>query len=147
MHEKVESFLTQRQAEESIRRSKHLVELGLYEKVYSNSTTYSDEFPYPETDEKGAIINYYKKLPIDITDEEYAEIKKYSHAYSSGKNRIAVALTVIAWVIYIVGFVSGLINYGSPTDSLVYWCGALISGTTFLGFAEIIKLLNDIKNK
>ncbi len=147
MHEKVASFLTQKQAEETIRKNKHLVDLGLYEKVYSNSTTYSDEFPYPEEDEKGAIINYYKKVAIDITDEEYAEIKKHSFAYSPHKNAIAIALTVIAWIIYIVGFISGIIITSNASAALTYWFGSLISGTTFLGFAEIIKLLNDIKNK
>ncbi|MBR2846480.1 MAG: hypothetical protein IKB89_00225 [Clostridia bacterium] len=147
MHEMVESFLKQKKSEEAVRKNKHLIDIGLYEKVYSNSTTYSDEFPYPEEDEKGAIINYYKKVAIDITDEEYAEIKKHSFAYSPHKNIIAVALSVIAWVIYIVGFIGGFIIAGDAAAALSYWCGALISGTTFLGFAEIIKLLNDIKNK
>ena len=147
MHEMVESFLKQKKSEETVRKNKHLIDLGLYEKVYSNSTTYSDEFPYPEEDEKGAIINYYKKVAIDITDEEYAEIKKHSFTYSSQKNGVAVALTVIAWVLYIVGFAGGIILAGEATAALTYWFGALISGTTFLGFAEIVKLLNDIKNK
>ena len=147
MHEMVESFLTQKQAEETVRKNKHLIDLGLYEKVYSNSTTYSDEFPYPEEDEKGAIINYYKKVAIDITDEEYAEIKKHSFAYSPHKNLVALALTVIAWIIYVAGFIGGFIIAENAAAALTYWFGALISGTTFLGFAEIIKLLNDIKNK
>ena len=147
MHEMVESFLKQQKSEETVRKNKHLIELGLYEKVYSNSTTYSDEFPYPEEDEKGAIINYYKKVAIDITDEEYAEIKKHSFNYSPNKNMVALALTVIAWIIYVAGFIGGFIVADNAAAALTYWFGALISGTTFLGFAEIIKLLNDIKNK
>lgn len=31
--------------------------------------------------------------------------------------------------------------------AMKYWLAAFISGTVFLGFAEIIKLLEEIKNK
>ena len=78
-------------------------------------------------------------------------------------NPVATALTVIAWVIFIGGFIAGIVlgrvevekgYYYTYTDTefsfaiaFVYWCVSLISGTVFLGFAEIIKLLNAIKRK
>ena len=78
-------------------------------------------------------------------------------------NPIATALTVIAWIVFIGGFIAGIAlgtvevergYYYTYTDTefsfavaFVYWCVSLISGTMFLGFAEIIKLLDVIKKK
>ncbi|MBQ7953221.1 MAG: hypothetical protein IJ332_00550 [Clostridia bacterium] len=107
---------------------------------------------------------YYKKVPVEITDEEYQEVKKYSKQDDTLEiNPIATALTCIAWVVFIGGFIAGIAlgnvevvkgSYYTYTDTefsfaiaFTYWCVALISGTMFLGFAEIIKLLNSIKKK
>ncbi len=129
---------------------------------------YSDEFPFTEWDSFNSINKYYKKVPIEITDEEYRKIKKYSkeedtEEYIAEKNPIAVALTIIAWVLFIGGFIAGIalgrkevtggyyytytVTEFSFAIAFVYWCTALISGTIFLGFAEIIKILDAIKNK
>ena len=67
-------------------------------------------------------------------------------------NAVANVLIVIAWIIYIVGLLNGCID-ASSEDEFVWsvawscWKSAFISGTMFLGFAEIIKLLEAIKNK
>lgn len=67
---------------------------------------------------------------------------------------------MIAWIVYVAGFIVGIVQgnvevqgtFNNRTEfsfviTLTYWSIALISGTMFLGFAEIIKLLNKIKNK
>ncbi len=144
-------------------KSDLLIREGLYEKEYSD--TYSDEYSWYDNLEG----KYYRKAPIDITDEEY-EIVKESCKSDSNKpinkdieNGIATALTVIAWIIYIGGFIAGIAfgnvevvrgTYYTYTDTefsfaiaFVYWAACIIAGTMFLGFAEIIKLLEAIKRK
>ena len=125
---------------------------------------YSEEFSSSEWDSDNSTIKYYKEVPIEITDEEYQEVKKYSKKDDTSEiNPIATALTVIAWVVFIGGFIAGIAlgnvevvkgSYYTYTDTefsfaiaFTYWCVALISGTMFLGFAEIIKLLDAIKKK
>lgn len=73
------------------------------------------------------------------------------------KNKVADILVVIAWVVYIGGFILGIVGaYEEVTVGTYYlgtekvfswlaaftgWATAFITGTMFLGFAEIIKLL------
>ncbi len=167
MNEKVKGFLNEKAAEERKKyeeeKKKKVLELGLCEKVYSEDGAYSTEFPYSEYDRVTLKTKWYKREPISITDEEYEEIRKYSKVEKENENIIAQALEVIAWVIFIGGVIAGIIlgnvevlkgTYYQYTDTefsfavaFTYWCIALISGTMFLGFAEIIKLLEDIKNK
>lgn len=73
------------------------------------------------------------------------------------ENAIAKLLEAVAWVIFIGGFLLGCImgsslGYGyrssfSIVPALICWASAFISGISFLGFAEIIKLLDEIKKK
>ena len=168
MNEKVKLFLDAKKEAEQKKyeeeKQKTLIDLGLFEKVYSEREFYSDEFPFLEPASENSIGGWYKKEAIAISDEEYQEVKKYSKKENTSKtNTIATALTAIAWIVFIGGFFSGLAlgnvevvkgSYYPYTDTefsfavaFTYWCDALISGTMFLGFAEIIKLLNDIKNK
>ena len=71
---------------------------------------------------------------------------------NSNSNTIANALQAIAVLIYGGGFIGGIAfgqvvgEYSWDTSfsfllALPYWAAAIISGTMFLGFAEIIKLL------
>jgi hypothetical protein len=83
---------------------------------------------------------------------------KVARAYK--QNWVALALQVLAYITYgvglLVGFVIGNQTYEVPfvyssgsysvtefsfTLALSYWAAALISGTVFLGFAELINLL------
>lgn len=130
------------------------MDLEICEKVYADKTTYSIDFPYAECDDSGNVINYYKKAPIEVTDEEYEEIKKCSDTQctKNDENPIATILRVIAIIVYITGFIAsfflGVDKYGDISAMvMVWWIVFFISGTFYLGFAEIIKLLNDIKNK
>ena len=165
MHEKLVEFLNDKKDLEIKKYEKKkretLIDLGLYEKVYSPDNEYSNEFCLSEWDDTIQANKYYKNVPIEITDEEYQEVKKYSKIEDEPTNNpVAVALTIIAWVIFIGGFLAGIAlgtvefekGYNTYTEfsvaiAFVYWCVALISGTIFLGFAEIIKLLDAIKKK
>lgn len=168
MNDKVKEFLNSKKEAEQKKyeeeKQKTLIELGLFEKVYSPNDNYSEEYSSYEWDSANSTNKYYKKVTIEITDEEYQEVKKYSKKEETTENNpIATALTVIAWVIFIGGVIAGCAmgmvevqrgNYYTYTDTefsfavaFVYWCVSLISGTMFLGFAEIIKLLDAIKKK
>lgn len=165
MNEKLREFLDAAKADEKKKyeeeKNKTLLNLGLYERVYSEDDNYSEAFPFYEWDSDTSTTKYYKKVPIEITDEEYKEVKKYSKEENTTEfNPIAMALNVIAWAVFIVGFIAGIVlgnveidgYYYSHTEfsfviAFTYWSVALISGTMFLGFAEIIKLLDAIKNK
>ena len=176
MKEKVQEFLAAKKAEEERKfeedKKKTLIELGLYEKVYSPEDKWSEEFNTYEWDVNASEAKYYKKVPLEITGEEYEEVRKYAKKenresikeYMTGEtNVIAKILTVIAWVVFIAGFIAGIAIgtveiergiYYTYTDTefsfaiaFTYWCISLISGMMFLGFAEIIKLLDAIKKK
>ena len=165
MNEKVKEFLDAKKKAEQKKyaeeKQKTLIALGLFEKVYSPNNTYSAEFPVYEYDSVSGKNKWYKKVPIEITDEEYQEVKKYAKKEESSKtNPIASILTALAWIVFIGGFIAGLVfgtvevesSYYSEAEfslaaAFVYWCDAFIYGTIFLVFAEIIKLLEAIKNK
>ena len=168
MNEKLKNFLETQKENEKKRndekKKKSLLALGLYEKVYSPDNNYSEEFNLYEYDNANSSKKYYKIVPIEITDEEYQEVKKYSINRSLSRvNLIANAITIIAWIIYIGGFIAGIalgnvevVKAGyyayvetefSFAIAFSYWCIAFISGTMFLGFASIIKLLDAIRRK
>ena len=163
MHEKLKEYFEKAEEEENKLTAQELISAGLYEKEYSEKNEYSYEYPDSEWDEEHNKQKYFKKVPIQLTDEECEKFKKiyYSSALKPTKptNPIASALSIIAVLIYIGGFIAGIcfanVEVGtyythkefSFAIALIYWAVSLVSGTMFLGFAEIIKLLHDIKNK
>lgn len=64
-------------------------------------------------------------------------------------NSIANALGIIGKVTIILGIISCILWLFSEeyTLSISFLAASIVSGCTFLGFAEIIQLLQDIKNK
>ena len=80
---------------------------------------------------------------------EYARMKKHKYKNRDGENSVGVILTIIAWLTFILGFISGII-FGVSTEgfviTLICWAGSFVSGMTFIGLAEIIKLLEELKN-
>lgn len=166
MHEKVREFLESKKSEailsEQKEKERKLISLGLYEKVYSPNGNYSKDYPCTEYSNAGD--KYYKMEVYNVSNEEYEEILKYSNVtdiYQYKKeNAIARILTIIAWVIFIGGFIAGIVlgrvefegyyrdyNEFSFSIAMVYWFVALVSGTILLGFAEIIELLHSINKK
>ena len=161
MNEKLKAFLdAKKYAEKKAyeeKKNQTLIELGLFEKVYSEKEMYSNDFPYSEYDNEKSRTRWYKKEAVSISDEEYEEVKKYSDIKQNNhnndeKNLIATIFKVLASVIYIAGFVAsfilGLDRYGDISAMvIVWWIVFFVLGTIYLGFGEIIQLLDDIKKK
>ena len=160
MHAKIEEFLKNQKELEAKRieeekekeKKKVLEELRLFEKEYSPTGESTQEYSYIEYDSEGG-EKFYKKVYFDITDEELAEIKKYSKSgrtNEKSKNPVCVILSVIAIITYVAAFIAGCCiaaNEGDATIASICWGLGFISGSFTLGFAEIIKLLDIIKNK
>ncbi len=58
-------------------RDARLIRLGMCEKQYNPTATYSAEYPYQEY-KSG---KYYRLVPFTVTDEEYAEICRYDDSH------------------------------------------------------------------
>lgn len=76
------------------------------------------------------------------------KIQKPTLYEEHSQNAIAGLLKKIAWPTYFIGAVLGIfLARGEIVLMFLSWIGAFILGTSYLGFAEIIYLLEDIKNK
>ena len=189
MNKLVEDYLNKKakEAAESEQKKKDalLLKLGLYEIEYSPDNRYSTEYPESELDYGKGTTRYYKKVPVPISDEEYSELLKYQketdvennpytevdeNSYTVSihveeqNNTVSIVFKVMAWLIFIGGFIAGIVfgqtevskyysgigYYSSHTEfsfaaALPYWAICFVSGMIHLGFAEIIQLLDDIK--
>ena len=69
---------------------------------------------------------------------------------NTSSNFIAKVIMVIAIVIYVCGFIAGIM-VGQHVESfltiLLYWVAAALSGSLMLGFSEVIRLLHEINQK
>lgn len=164
MHELLKNYVAKKEAEkrELYEKKKNdlLISQGLYEKVYSDKSRYSKEFSNQEFDSDTNKYRYYKMVPIEISEEEYQQIKELSNTTNPvEKNIVASILTGSAWIIFIVGFILGIVfgnveieipfaDYSefSFAIALIYWATSFISGLILLGIAEIIKLINNVSN-
>ncbi len=167
MDKTVESYIREKEAKITNTAEKEkrdfLISQGLYKKVYVDIPEGVEppedvEWEYDSTLD---IYKFYRNDPLPVTDEEYRKMLELNNQgkSSSNKNAVGSTLTVIAWVIYLAGFILGIImgaaipdiyNYDSEFNislAMSYWAQAFIHGTLILGFAEMIKLLHDIKNK
>lgn len=163
----VQEFIDKKKAEIENNKNKEkrelLMNLGICEKEYSQSSAWSEEYPDYEYDQETKEGRYFKKIPINVTDEEYEEILKYCKQSDNTtpvnkENKVAKVLTGIAYAIFIVGAILGFVM-GYTKDilddtysfsfavAIAWWGVSFIGGMFMLGFAEIIKLLNAIKNK
>lgn len=167
MNKIVQEFIDKKKAEIENNKNKEkrelLMDLGICEKEYSQSSAWSEEYPDYEYDQETKEGRYFKKIPINVTDEEYEEILKYCKQSDNTtpvnkENKVAKVLTGIAYAIFIIGAILGFAMgytknipedtyYFSFAVAVAWWCVSFIGGMFMLGFAEIIKLLNAIKNK
>lgn len=163
----VQEFIDKKKAEIENNKNKEkrklLMDLGICEKEYSQSSAWSEEYPDYEYDQETKEGRYFKKIPINVTDEEYEEILKYCKQSDNTtpvnkENKVAKVLTGIAYAIFIIGAILGFAMgytknipedtyYFSFAVAVAWWCVSFIGGMFMLGFAEIIKLLTAIKNK
>nr|WP_296078458.1 hypothetical protein [uncultured Ruminococcus sp.] len=167
MNKIVQEFINKKKAEIENNKNKEkrelLMDLGICEKEYSQSSAWSEEYPDYEYDQETKEGRYFKKIPINVTDEEYEEILKYCKQSDNTtpvnkENKVAKVLTGIAYAIFIIGAILGFAMgytknipedtyYFSFAVAVAWWGVSFIGGMFMLGFAEIIKLLNAIKNK
>lgn len=166
MNQRVQEFIYQQKIQlennKNMEKAKVLNDLGLYDKEYSENPAWSEEYPDYEYDQVTQQGKYFRKIPISVTDEEYAEILKYSNIdntqiesddVKTNSNTIATIFSVIAVFIFILGLFLGIvlgdaIGYKfSIGVALICWGSGFVGGMLMLGFAEIIKLLTAIKNK
>lgn len=158
----VENFLREQKEADRLKhqneKNRVMLELGLVQKVYSDNIEYTEDFPYSEFDAQKGRLVWYQVTGANISDEEYEEVKKYARHIpeEKGNNSVALMLKVIAWIVFIGGFILGIVLGSEAADynsefafsvALIYWGIALVSGTLFLGFAEVINLLEAIKRK
>ena len=151
MNEKVAKYLEEKREKE---RQEILIAAGLYEKEYAPKSQELPNGEYPRLDTTIIPNRPYKAIPIEITDEEYEQVKKYAFASSTlpepvnSSNGIATVLTVIGVIVYLIGFIGFFAMFNmNALSAFIILASAAISGTMFLGFAKIIKLLQSIKNK
>lgn len=158
MHQLVEKYLekmSEQQAKDELeKKNKLLINLGLYEKEYSENGEYSKEFTNMKYDTKTGKTLYFRKKPVEVSDEEYAEILKYQKEEEQKnyeKNTVASAFNILAWITFIVGFLTGIVLFFNDEFAFfggaMCWGASFISGMLFIGVSEIIQLLTDIKNK
>lgn len=88
--------------------------------------------------------------------EEYLKVHKDNHGYNMSTNNklnennsIANALGIIGKVTIVLGIIACILCLFSEeyTLSIPFLVASIVSGCTFLGFAEVIQLLQDIKDK
>lgn len=148
MQNKAKEFIINNRIKEQQERDRELIKLGFYEVEYPTENVYSNEYP--------EMLDgiYYKKVPCEVTDDEYNEILRL-HSTKRRSNKIALLLECFAYLIYVGGFLIGTISasqafgYGDFSIAVAFssWMTFFIFGTLILGFAEIIKLLDKISKK
>ena len=94
MHEKVTAYLKEQREKEdaasSAARQETLLRLGLWEKEYAPEGE-TNLAIYKETDENG---RSWRKVPIPVTDEEWAQIV---HCSDGKRGKVAWALFSASW--------------------------------------------------
>ena len=79
-------------------------------------------------------------------------LKEKAYEPATEENKVSVIFKVLAWCDFVVGFVVGIVSGQRGYSflwsvALIYWVSSFVCGMVFLGFAEIIQLLHDIKRK
>ena len=151
MNQLVGDYLNQKEQERKqisqMEKDKLLLELNLFEKEYSPDGKYSREYPESELDQETNATRYFKKIPAEVSDEEYAEILQYQkEAKSQQRNGLSTVFQVLAVIVIIGGFFVGIAAGELTGITLIQWVVGFVIGMICLGFGEIIRLLTDIKN-
>ncbi|MCX7614809.1 MAG: hypothetical protein N2Z65_03530 [Clostridiales bacterium] len=105
MQKILSDFIKEKKQLELEERKKELIDLGLLEKVYSSKEEPSSEYPFAEWSEEEQKEKYYKKVPIEVSDEDYAQLCKYTK--TDNENTIASIIQFVAWLGIIVGIIIG----------------------------------------
>jgi hypothetical protein len=102
-------------------------------------------------EERAAVKARWEKECTEGDREEPCDYRKTSAARASGEggNGVAAALKLIAFFLYVCAVLAFfiLVSDGAVPVGLIVLVSGLISGTMFLGFSEIIRLLDVISKK
>ena len=156
MNRTVEEYIQKQTEKARLAKQKEkevfLEDIELYERVYSENTEYTDEFPCRDVDEESENYQkYYKNVKLDLTDEEYEEVVKayrLNNPEDAKSDTIATILQCLAIFIYFVGGILALFVASADVfTGIASIFSVFVSGTLILGFSRVINLLNDIKNK
>ena len=156
MDPKLQQYFAEKAAQERQQRQRQRDELlireGLYHTVYAGPEDDPDQF---EIDVDHPDRPRYKRVPISVTEDEYQRICELARG---GKPCDSVfwqvttvqALRYIAYVIYGVGFLQGILIGEQSMDqgfllTMQSWLRYLVSGSLVLGMSEIAKQLSEKK--
>ncbi len=148
MNEKVKEFLERKEQEKKERLAKErddtLIRLGIKKKVFTTQKEYSKEYPYYDSKTQ----QRYGFVAEEITDEEYEQIKEYISDQQSERNGIVGILNFIGWMVLLAGLIVGMkLSEETPLPLIISFASSFVSAMMLFSFAEIIKLLQAIKNK
>ena len=98
------------------------------------------------------MVKFSKRPELDEYLNQGWEVRKYSDLKNNknGKNPISAMLNLVAVIVYLAGIIGTIVigvNYDDFSVVLTGLVITFISGTFYLGLAEIIRLLHDIKRK
>ena len=166
VNEQIKAYLEEKSAKkaaaEKERRAKILLREGLFtkEELPERPESLTDDYGgfESERDEQGnVLIHYFRKVPLEVSDEEWEQIEKYAEVKDKDEEKdssgVASLLKGLAVVVYLLGFILGiamgktLLGDFSFGIMLVYWIAGLFAGTLLLGFSEVIRLLHEINQK
>lgn len=135
MNEKVREFLEKERQEQLAAQQKEreetLLRLGLWEKEYAPEEG-DGHSQYTETDENG---RRWRKVPVPVTEEEWAEIRRYA-----GRNRMSkwsIALWIFGVIFYGTAVYAFLVDAGLL--SMLVWAAG---GTLLSAVGQLIDRLD-----
>lgn len=121
------------------------------EDEYLEEEDQKGEYPEGEYVEVEYVQGQYPCLKVDADNLGDTQEKTNSDACETEESGVSKILQVAAAIIFIAGFISG---FALQPDSdfnvvvlLICWASAFFSGIIFLGFAEIINLLQKLVDK
>ena len=149
MHGMVKSFLDAQKERENKERQELLIELGFFEKEYSPNNVYCEAYPFAEWNAEQKCQNFYKKVAIEMSEEEFQDVMKYfKQVKPTPKNGVASLLTAIAVITFVLGGISGLVLAQQSIGLLLMtWYATFVGGVLLIGFSQVIKLLHEILKK
>ena len=164
MNKMVENYLQEKQRQEWHKerayREKLLIAEGLYETVYLDENTpedlYDENILWDYEKER-----YYKKVPVDVTDEEFAQIEKYAKnavtrekgMFANFADKIKGLAEWTCWIGIISSIVGGIALIAEDSDmffiglltmvigSIASWAGSWV----LYGFGELVEDVRQIK--
>ena len=156
MDTKVKEFLEEARAKErkafERKRDEHLISLGL---IKETKKEYSDYYSYTYSNYDDETKKYYQliNVPVEVSDDEYEEIKKFSapttpvEEIDNGAEKFLGVMNGISFAVCLITAVILLfVGMGSYRDSGYYYLASVVILLTSLVSWAIVKVLLNISN-